>query len=71
MLVRGNSFTDLFTKNHQLSQDAMGMTTRGRHDLRVPLHSSSFFQKRPYYKAIGAFRHLPENVWGCHDYQKL
>lgn len=40
----------------------MSMTTRGRGDLRIPLHSSTFFERGPYYRAIKAYNGLPNHI---------
>lgn len=43
---------DLFQRNEQHYAGQMSMITRGRGDLRIPLHNSTFFERGPQFKAI-------------------
>lgn len=58
--VRNNQ--EIFIQNRQYYGDDMVMTTRGRIDLRVPLLNSTFYEKGPYYKALMAYRMLPNKM---------
>lgn len=51
----------LFSSNRDYYADDMDIITRSRNELRIPAHSSSFYEKGPYYKAVKAYRNLP-----CH-----
>lgn len=65
ILVRNNQ--KIFIQNRQCYGDDMVMTTRGRIDLKVPLHNSTFYEKGPYYKALMAYRMLPDKIKKCNS----
>ena len=60
MLVKKNP--ERFRLNHEQYAPDLDIITRGRNDLRVPIHASSFYENGPYYMAIRAYRLLPDTV---------
>ena len=58
--VKGNY--NLFSANRDFYSENMSIETRGRADLRIPQHSTTFFKKGTYYKGIKAFQSLPEEI---------
>lgn len=60
LLVKKNP--ELFIQNRDHYNPSMTTITRGRDDFSVPLHSSAFFKKSPYYRAICAYRLLPCSI---------
>lgn len=52
----------LFHANSDYYADSMNIITRARDDLCIPVHSSTFYKRGPYYRAIKAFRALPDNL---------
>lgn len=52
----------LFATNSSHYGPDMERITRGRDDLSIPLHSSSFFRRGPGYRAVKAFEMLPANI---------
>ena len=63
----------LFPVNSQQYTADMVIETRGRNDLRIPLHRSTFYERGPYYRAIKAYRLLPNSIRlleGVHCFKK-
>lgn len=65
MFVRKHG--SLFATNSDFYAETMNITTRNRSGLRIPVHSSAFFQKGPYYKAVKAFSNLPHEIRSIGD----
>lgn len=53
---------DLFSTNFEQYGPEMDIVTRNRGGLRVPPHSSTFYEKGPHYQAIKAYEMLPDNI---------
>ena len=49
----------------------MSMITRGRGDLRIPMHNSTFFEKGPYYRGIKAYNMLPSHIKETTDLKRF
>lgn len=60
MFVRRYSY--LFSSNKDFYTCDMVITTRSRNELCIPAHSSSFYEKGPYYSAVKAYRNLPSHL---------
>ena len=56
--------------NEQSYAYDMEITTRGRSELRLPAHSSSFYENGCYYRAIRAYRSLPVNIKNVNVFRK-
>lgn len=54
--------TDLFSTNSHHYTDRMMMVTRGAADLRIPAHRSTYYERGPYFRAIKAYRSLPDHI---------
>lgn len=52
----------LFPSNKSFYSDTMSITTRTSNDLCIPAHTTSFFEKGPFYKAIKAYNSLPHDI---------
>ena len=66
LLVKKNP--NLFMTNQQSYAHDMEITTRGRSELRLPAHSSSFYENGCYYRAIRAYRSLPVNIKNVNNF---
>lgn len=60
MFVRRNPM--LFQRNLNCYTSDMTTVTRGRHDISIPLHTSTFFESGPYYRAAKAYSLLPHGT---------
>lgn len=60
MFVRKNP--DLFLTNADSYATGVNVTTRTRSALRVPEHSTTFFQRGTQYRAVKAFQALPDEL---------
>lgn len=60
MMVKRNP--ERFALNREFYTTEMDIVTRGRNELRVPAHSSSFYEHSPSYMAIRAYRSLPDAI---------
>ena len=52
----------LFVRNCDNYSAQMSVVTRGRFDLSIPSHNSTFFEKGPLYRAVKAFYLLPNHI---------
>lgn len=52
----------LFPTNREFYSYDMSVSTRQGNEIRIPNHTSTFFEKGPYYSAIKAYKSLPSDI---------
>ena len=55
-------YPHLFQTNADRYAEDMSVVTRGRGDLSIPLHQSTFFERSSLFRAIKAYNMLPSNI---------
>lgn len=62
---------ELFPRNDHFHAGDMSVVTRGRAELSIPAHSTTFYKRGPFYRAIEAYRSLPSELRAIEDISKF